>query len=105
MPNFKNLHTSVVLTLLAIAPLAHSQAPGYVPPLTEFGAPDLQGIWTNRSITRMERRPGIEGLVLSDEVAYEMAQGSFWMSLDRQQQNNASNRSQGGCGSIRVARA
>ena len=88
MPNFKNLHTSVVLTLLAIAPLAYSQAPGYVPQLTEFGAPDFQGIWTNRSITRMERRPGIDGLVLSDEDAYEMAQGSFWISLDRQQQNN-----------------
>ena len=88
MPNFKNLHASVVLTLLAIAPLAYSQTPGYVPQLTEFGLPDIQGIWTNRSITRMERRPGIDGLVLSDEDAYEMAQGSFWISLDRQQQNN-----------------
>jgi len=88
MPNFKNLHTSIVLTLLAIAPLAHSQAPGYEPPRTEYGAPDIQGIWTNRSITRMERRPGAEELVLTDERADELAQDSLWMSLDREQQNN-----------------
>ena len=88
MPNFKNLHASIVLALLAIAPLAYSQAPGYTPPRTEFGVPDIQGIWSNRAITRMERRPGVEGLVLSDEEAYEMAQNSFWMSQDRQQQNN-----------------
>ena len=73
MPNFKNLHMSIVLMLLAIAPLAHSQAPGYQPPRTEYGVPDIQGIWTNRSITRMERRPGAEGLVLTDERADELA--------------------------------
>ena len=88
MPNSKFLHTSILLSLLAIAPLTYSQAPDYEPPRTEFGRPDLQGIWSNRSITRMERRPGIEGLVLSEEEAYEMAQNSFWLSLDRQQQNN-----------------
>ena len=88
MPKFKNLHTSIVLMLLATAPLAYSQTLGYEPPRTEFGAPDIQGIWSNRSITRMERRPGIDGLVLSEEDAFEMAQSSFWLSLDRQQQNN-----------------
>ena len=88
MPNFKNLHTSIILTLLAIAPLAYSQAPGYEPPRTEFGVPDIQGIWSNRAITHMERRPGVDKLVLTEEQAYEMAQSSFWLSLDREQQNN-----------------
>ena len=88
MPNFKNLHAITALILLTIAPLVYSQAPGYEPPRTEFGVPDIQGIWTNRSITRMERNPGVEGLVLSEEEAYEMAQNSFWLSLDREQQNN-----------------
>jgi len=88
MPNLNKLHTGLFLVLLAIAPQVRSQVPDYEPPRTEYGRPDLQGIWTNRSITRMERRPGIEGLVLSDEEAYEMAQSSFWLSLDRQQQNN-----------------
>lgn len=44
MPNFENLHASIVLALLAIAPLAYSQAPDYMPPRTEFGVPDIQGI-------------------------------------------------------------
>ena len=88
MPNLNKLHTGLFLVLLAIAPQVRSQVPDYEPPRTEYGRPDLQGIWTNRSITRMERRPGIESLVLSDEEAYEMAQSSFWLSLDRQQQNN-----------------
>jgi hypothetical protein len=36
----------------------------------------------------MERRPGVDKLVLTEEEAYEMAQSSFWLSLDREQQNN-----------------
>jgi hypothetical protein len=88
MPNFKNLHASVVLTLLAIAPLAHSQAPGYEPPRTEFGVPDLQGIWTNRSITRLQRSPAVKELVISDERADALTENSIWMRLDREQQNN-----------------
>jgi hypothetical protein len=36
----------------------------------------------------MERRPGVDKLVLTEEQAYEMAQSSFWLSLDREQQNN-----------------
>ena len=98
MPSLKNLHISVFLTLLVISThLVHSQAPGYEPPRTEFGMPDLQGIWTNRSITRMERNPLIDdGLVLTEERAYEMAQGSFWMSLDRRATEQPNNRSQRG---------
>ena len=88
MPNLIKLHTGLCLAVLVIVPQVHSQVPDYEPPRTEYGRPDLQGIWTNRSITRMERRPGVDALVLSEEQAYEMAQGSFWLSLDRQQQNN-----------------
>ena len=88
MPNFRKLHTALFLAVSVIGPQVRSQVPDYQPPRTEYGRADLQGVWTNRSITRMERRPGVEKLVLSYEQAYEMAQGSFWLSLDRQQQNN-----------------
>ena len=88
MPNFRKLHTALFLAVSVIGPQVRSQVPDYQPPRTEYGRADLQGIWTNRSITRMERRPGVEKLVLSYEQADEMAQGSFWLSLDRQQQNN-----------------
>ena len=66
MSSLKNLYISFFLTLLAIAPLVHSQAPGYEPPRTEYGVPDLQGIWTNRSITRMERNPLIDDGLVND---------------------------------------
>jgi hypothetical protein len=88
MPNLKKLHTGLFLALVAIAPQVQSQTPGYTPPRTEFGVPDIQGIWSNRAITHMERRPGVDKLVLTEEEAYEMAQSSFWLSLDREQQNN-----------------
>ena len=88
MPYLIKLHTGLCLAVLVIVPQVHSQVSDYEPPRTEHGRPDLQGIWTNRSITRMERRPGVDTLELSEEQAYEMAQGSFWLSLDRQQQNN-----------------
>lgn len=86
MSNLKKLQTGALLALVAIAPLAYSQVPDYEPPRTEYGAPNLQGIWTNRSITRLQRNPRIEGLVLSDERAEELTQGSLWMRLDREQQ-------------------
>ena len=88
MPNLNKLHTGLFLVILAIAPQVRSQVPDYEPPRTEYGRPDLRSSWTNRSISRMEGRPGVEGLLLRDEEAYEMAQSSVWLSLDRQQHNN-----------------
>ncbi|HAJ75727.1 MAG TPA: hypothetical protein DCM64_04655 [Gammaproteobacteria bacterium] len=78
----------ITASVFSASPLVIAQQAGYETPRTEYGAPDFQGIWTNRAITRLERRPGVEGLVLSEERAYELAQGSLWMSLDRDQQNN-----------------
>ena len=44
--------TGLLALGLAIAPAALAQA-GYTPPKTSWGVPDLQGNWTNASITRM----------------------------------------------------
>jgi hypothetical protein len=47
--------------------------PGYQPPRTEFGDPDLQGLWTNASITTLERPSWASKLVLTPEEAEKAA--------------------------------
>jgi hypothetical protein len=53
------------LTLAAAA-----QAGPYRPPHTSWGAPDLQGNWSNASLTRLERAPGVPARIgRGDDVA------------------------------------
>ncbi|HEY2750963.1 hypothetical protein [Phenylobacterium sp.] len=47
------------------------QARVYRAPRTRFGAPDLQGLWTNASYTDIERPPQFKSLVISPEEARE----------------------------------
>ena len=48
---------------------AAAQAAPYHAPRTWFGAPDLQGAWTNNALTRLERPPGVASLVVSGPEA------------------------------------
>ncbi|MEZ5939689.1 MAG: hypothetical protein R3C52_15930, partial [Hyphomonadaceae bacterium] len=69
------LCAAVCLTAL---PVAHGQAAaGFEPPRTSWGAPDLQGNWTNASITRMTRPAGVDALVLTPEQAKALEDGDF----------------------------
>lgn len=68
--------TGLLALGLAIAPAALAQA-GYTPPKTSWGVPDLQGNWTNASITRMTRPPGIDALVLTPEQAKKLEDGDY----------------------------
>jgi len=63
--------TAILVILLAPAATAAS----YHSPRTAFGDPDLQGLWTNASLTTLERPDGIKTLVVSPDVAaqYEAA--------------------------------
>lgn len=61
---------------LGVAPAAMAQA-GYMPPKTSWGAPDLQGNWTNASITKMTRPAGIDTLVLTPEQAKKLEDGDY----------------------------
>ena len=47
----------------------------YRAPRTRSGAPDLQGIWTNSSVTMLQRPPIFKGLVATDAEAAMMEAG------------------------------
>ena len=64
MKNIFVLNTGLV-ALLLIAPLASAQS--YEPPRTANGKPNLQGTWSNASITTLERNSRYDSLVLSDD--------------------------------------
>src|SRR5712671_6576734 len=68
-----------ILGLFALSEMpcfAAESANGYKPPRAENGKPDLQGIWTNSSVTHLERPAAIHKLVLT---AKEAAQ---WVASD-----------------------
>ncbi|WP_309605954.1 hypothetical protein [Phenylobacterium sp.] len=60
---------------LAVVPSLAAAQPGpahtaYKPPRDAYGHPDLQGVWTNASITRLERNPRYgKDLVLTEDQA------------------------------------
>ena len=75
---------------LAIAGAASAQdhAPGYSAPKTGWGVPDLQGTWSNASVTDMQREPGFPNLVLSPEEAARM-EGSDDYNISTREERGA----------------
>ena len=58
----------------------------YKSPRTAFGDPDLQGLWTNASITTLERQPGLPDKVsmTPQEAAVAEKQALAWMAANDQ---------------------
>jgi hypothetical protein len=52
-----------------------AQAADHRAPRTRFGAPDLQGLWTNSSVTFLQRPPIFKSLVATDAEAAMMEAG------------------------------
>ena len=64
--------TTLAVGCAALACLAAQAAaePGrWRPPHHAWGAPDLEGLWTNASITQLERPPVFDSLVASEAAA------------------------------------
>ncbi len=58
----------ILLSLALGAAAAPTAAPVYRPPRAGDGHADLQGVWTNESLTRLERRPQFgERLVMTED--------------------------------------
>ncbi|MDP3737143.1 MAG: hypothetical protein Q8R02_07130 [Hyphomonadaceae bacterium] len=64
----KRLSAICLTALLMSSGAAFAQA-GEATPRTSYGKPDFQGVWTNASITRLERVPEFKDLVISDADA------------------------------------
>lgn len=68
-----------------LAPLATAQS-AYQPPRQHSGKPDLQGVWSTASVTRLERPPGLP-LVLSRAQADELEGGSLFNQRNKTEAN------------------
>ncbi len=56
----KQLMAAAMLAMAGamLAPVAMAQS-SYQPPRQHTGKPDLQGVWSTASVTRLERPPGL----------------------------------------------
>jgi hypothetical protein len=77
---------AVVATSPALAQATPAQAaPGYAKPKTSWGAPDLQGFWSNTSLTAMQRPAGATALVVSEEEATKLANRNIYSAVQREE--------------------
>ncbi|MBI1361997.1 MAG: hypothetical protein GC155_17105 [Alphaproteobacteria bacterium] len=80
--------------VLAAPPLAGAQtapavradvSPGYKPPKTGWGVPDLQGVWNNASLTTMQRPAAATKLVVTPDEAAALANKNVYSVVARQE--------------------
>ena len=61
--------------ILGVALAAPASAQAYKAPRNAFGQPDLEGVWTNASVTQLERPALFKSLVITEAQARMMEQG------------------------------
>ena len=68
---FKHATSTLTFALFLTAGLVGAQSQDYIVPRTDDGQPDLQGLWTNDTITPMERPASLQGraFLSEDEIA------------------------------------
>mgnify|MGYP000001548323 CR=1 FL=1 len=70
---------------IAFGGVAHAQsAPGYATPKTSWGVPDLQGFWSNSSITDMQRSPDYPNLVMTAAEVAKMEGEDYYNNRTRE---------------------
>lgn len=69
--------TIMTVSLVALLVPASTHAADYKAPRASDGKPELQGVWTNSSLTRLTRSSDLPNLVLTPEEAEAAAAGNF----------------------------
>ena len=64
---FKHATSALTFALVLAAGLVGAQSQDYIVPRTPDGQPDLQGLWTNDTITPMERPASLQGRAFLSE--------------------------------------
>ncbi|MEX1032342.1 MAG: hypothetical protein WDZ30_03190 [Cellvibrionaceae bacterium] len=77
MTTFTSTVSSTCLFIGLVAS-AWAAANDYEPPRTPDGKPSLQGIWTNVSVTDLQRKEGVDKLVLTPQEAAEIEGRDFY---------------------------
>jgi hypothetical protein len=77
-----------VVIAASLAPAAAPQTPqaqplgsGYLAPRTSDGRPDLQGVWSNASLTNLSRPPNVSKLEVTKAEADELVRTNPWILL------------------------
>jgi hypothetical protein len=78
------LLATIASAAFAGAAVAQSNAPGFTPPKTSWGAPDLQGYWSNASITDMQRSPDYPNLVMTEAEVAKMEGADYYNNRTRE---------------------
>ena len=63
------LRTAIIVIAAGLAGTAAAHGGGYRAPRNAFGQPDLEGYWTNLSLTVLQRPSSLKTLVVSDQEA------------------------------------
>jgi hypothetical protein len=81
------LASAVLVTVAMIAaPSVTAQAGAtYQKPKTSWGAPDLQGFWSNTSLTNMQRPASVDKLVMNEEEADRLARRNVYSAVAREE--------------------
>jgi len=78
------MKTTILFTALAatLALAAQAAAPAkYAPPRDAAGHPQLSGVWSNASVTQLNRPPGVGKLVVTEAEADKLAKANPFVKL------------------------